>query len=41
MPKEAMMITTGALLMLILGPVLAFAVSVFVFSTARYMLDQF
>lgn len=34
------MITTGVLAMLILGPVAAFAVSAFAFSTARYMLEQ-
>lgn len=34
------MLTTGALFMLVLGPVLAFAISALVFSTARYMLEQ-
>ena len=34
------MLATGALFMLVLGPVLAFAVCALVFSTARYMLNQ-
>lgn len=39
--KEAGMLTASALFMLVLAPVAAFALSAVVFSTARYMLDQF